>query len=74
LSKTNILILTGQSSYHAPYDHGTSNFLNQAGVKHEFIRLEDHDIMGNGHMMMHEKNSKEISTFISNWIEKNYSI
>ena len=73
-SKTNILILTGEASYHAPYDHGTSNFLNQAGVKHEFIRLEDHEIKGNGHMMMHEKNSKKISTFISNWIEKNYII
>ena len=45
-----------------------------AGVKHEFIRLEDHEIKGNGHMMMHEKNSKKISTFISNWIEKNYII
>ena len=73
-SKTNILILTGEASYHAPYDHGTSNFLKQAGVKHEFIRLEDHEIKGNGHMMMHEKNSKKISTFISNWIEKNYII
>ena len=72
LSKVNILILTAESSYHAPYDHGTSNFLKQAGVDHDFIRLEDHDIKGNGHMMMHEKNSREVSNFINNWIEKNY--
>ena len=72
LSKVNILILTAESSYHAPYDHGTSNFLKQAGVDHDFIRLEDHGIKGNGHMMMHEKNSREVSNFINNWIEKNY--
>ena len=68
LSKVNILILTAESSYHAPYDHGTSNFLKQAGVDHDFIRLEDHDIKGNGHMMMHEKISREVSNFINNWI------
>jgi len=72
LSKTKILILTAESSYHAPYDHGTSNFLKQAGVNHDFIRLEDHKIKGNGHMMMHEKNSNEVSNFIMNWLDKNY--
>ena len=72
LSKTNILILTAESSYHAPYDHGTSNFLTQAGVKHDFIRLQDHNINGNGHMMMHEKNSSEVCNFIVSWLEKNY--
>ena len=72
LSKVNILILTAESSYHAPYDHGTSNFLKQAGVDHDFIRLEDHGMKGNGHMMMHEKNSREISKFINNWIGKHY--
>ena len=72
LSKVNILILTAESSYHAPYDHGTSNFLKQAGLNHDFIRLEDHGIKGNGHMMMHEKNSREVSNLINNWIEKNY--
>ena len=73
LAKTNILILTAESSYHAPYDHGTSNFLKQAGVNHDFIRLEDHEIKGNGHMMMHEKNSNEVSNFIMNWLDKNYA-
>jgi len=72
LSKTKILILTAESSYHAPYDHGTSNFLKQAGVNHDFIRLENHKIKGNGHMMMHEKNSNEVSSFIMNWLDKNY--
>ena len=72
LSKVKILILTAEASYHSPYDHGTSNFLKQAGVKHDFIRLEDHNIKGNGHMMMHEKNSSEIAGFIDLWLKKNY--
>ena len=72
LSKVKILILTAEASYHSPYDHGTSNFLKQAGVKHDFIRLEDNNIKGNGHMMMHEKNSSDIANFINQWIKKVY--
>ena len=41
LKKVSILILSAEASYHSPYDHGTSNFLKQAGVKHDFLRLED---------------------------------
>jgi pimeloyl-ACP methyl ester carboxylesterase len=62
-----ILILTSESSYHAPYDHCTAKWLTQAGVKNDFIRLVDHGIRGNGHMMMLEKNNLEISAFIRNW-------
>jgi len=72
LSKVKILILTAEASYHSPYDHGTSNFLKQAGVKHDFVRLEDNNIRGNGHMMMHEKNSSDIANFINQWIKKIY--
>jgi pimeloyl-ACP methyl ester carboxylesterase len=62
-----ILILTSESSYHAPYDHCTAKWLAQAGVKNDFIRLVDHGIRGNGHMMMLEKNNLEISAFIRGW-------
>lgn len=62
-----ILILTSESSYHAPYDHCTAKWLTQAGVKNDFIRLTDHGIRGNGHMMMLEKNNLEISAFIRGW-------
>lgn len=72
LAKVKIMILTAESSYHAPYDHGTSNFLKQAGVKHDFVKLDDHGIKGNGHMMMHEKNSEKIADFIHVWMDKNY--
>ncbi len=62
-----ILILTSESSYHAPYDHCTAKWLAQAGVKNDFIHLIDHGIRGNGHMMMLEKNNLEISAFIRGW-------
>jgi pimeloyl-ACP methyl ester carboxylesterase len=62
-----ILILTSEASYYAPYDHCTAKWLTQAGVNDDFIRLIDHGIRGNGHMMMLEKNNLEISAFIRHW-------
>jgi len=62
-----ILILTSESSYHAPYDHCTAKYLAQAGAKNEFIRLADRGICGNGHMMMLEKNNLEIAAFLRGW-------
>jgi pimeloyl-ACP methyl ester carboxylesterase len=64
-----ILILTAEASYHAPYDHCTSQFLRQAGVEHDFVRLVDVGIRGNGHMMMLEKNNLEISRYLRGWVE-----
>jgi len=62
-----ILILTSEASYHAPYDHCTAKWLAQAGVANDFIRLTDHGINGNGHMMMLEKNNLQVSAFIRRW-------
>jgi pimeloyl-ACP methyl ester carboxylesterase len=66
-----ILIVTAEASYHAPYDHCTSQFLRQAGVEHDFVRLVDIGIRGNSHMMMLEKNNLEIAQFLREWLEKN---
>jgi len=71
LKDKNILFLVSESSYHAPYDHCTSNWLTQAGVKNDLVRLEDVNIKGNGHMLMLEKNNLEIAKFIDNWLNKN---
>jgi pimeloyl-ACP methyl ester carboxylesterase len=62
-----ILIVTSEASYHAPYDHCTSEFLKQAGVANDFVRLTDLHIHGNGHMMMLEKNNLEIAAFLDKW-------
>jgi pimeloyl-ACP methyl ester carboxylesterase len=66
-----ILIIVSEASYHAPYDHCTSRFLAQAGVKHDFVRLPDAGIRGNGHMMMLEKNNLEIAAYLDGWTQKN---
>ena len=63
-----ILIVTSEASYHATYDHCTSAFLRQAGVGHDFVRLADVGIRGNGHMMMLEKNNLEIARFLHRWL------
>ena len=48
-------------------------FLNQAGVKTDFVRLETVGISGNSHMMMLEKNSDDVIKFIVSWLQKNLS-
>ena len=68
LARVRMAVVTGEASYHAPYDHGTSAYLTQAGVHHDFIRLADHGITGNGHMMMLEKNNLEIAALLEEWI------
>jgi pimeloyl-ACP methyl ester carboxylesterase len=68
LARVRIAVIGAEASYHAPYDHGTSAYLSQAGVHHDFIRLADHGIRGNGHMMMLEKNNLEIAAFLEEWI------
>jgi hypothetical protein len=65
-----ILVITAEASYHAPYDHCTVRYLEQAGVKPTAIRLADRNIRGNSHVMMLEKNNKEIAAVIANWLEK----
>jgi hypothetical protein len=63
-------VLTAEASYHAPYDHCTVKFLQQAGIKPTYIRLADRGIKGNSHVMMMEKNNKEIAAVIAEWLGK----
>jgi pimeloyl-ACP methyl ester carboxylesterase len=65
-----ILIVSGEASYHAPYEHCISKFLTQAGVANTFIQLADEGIRGNGHMMMLEKNNLEIAALIARWLNQ----
>lgn len=64
-----VFMITGEASYHAPYDHCTTNFLRQAGVDVEHVYLADRGISGNGHMLMMEKNSDDIAALVADWIE-----
>jgi pimeloyl-ACP methyl ester carboxylesterase len=70
LQRVPTLILSAEASYHAPYDHCTVKYLQQAGVKAAFIRLADLGIRGNSHVMMLEKNNKEIAAVLADWLDK----
>lgn len=68
--KMPILVVMGEASYHAPYDHCTVKYLRQAGANTTFLRLADEGIKGNSHVMMNEKNNKEIAAAIASWLGK----
>jgi pimeloyl-ACP methyl ester carboxylesterase len=70
LQKMPILVLTAEASYHAPYDHCTVKFLQQTGVKPDVVKLADRGIKGNSHVLIVEKNNKEIAAVIAEWLNK----
>ncbi len=69
LMKIPVLIVAGEASYHAAFDHCTAAYLAQAGVPVTFLRLEDAGLRGNGHMMMLEKNSDAVAGLLVDWLK-----
>jgi len=45
-------------------------FLKQAGCTAEMLRLRDYGIMGNGNLMLLEKNNHEVFAVIQDWLSK----
>ncbi len=68
LAQIPVLVLTAEASYHAGYDHCTVDYLRQGGVQVDFVRLQDWGLRGNGHMVMLERNSAEISARLGLWL------
>ena len=66
-----IMLVTAEASYHVPYDWGTVAFLKQAGCNVDHVELANIGIHGNGHFMMMEKNNRDISRVLFNWLDKN---
>ncbi len=62
------LIVAAEASYHAAYDHCTSRYLRQAGVEHDFVRLPERGLSGNGHMIMIERNNHEVADYLIGWL------
>jgi pimeloyl-ACP methyl ester carboxylesterase len=65
-----IAVMRGEASWHAPIAWAVVEFLRQAGADVEEMRLEDHGLRGNGHLMMLERNSAEIVPVLSEWIRR----
>jgi pimeloyl-ACP methyl ester carboxylesterase len=63
-------VVTAEASWHAQFDHAIVEFLRQAGVDADHVRLADLGIHGNGHMMMLERNNAEVAQAIFQWLAK----
>jgi hypothetical protein len=61
-----------EASYHASYDHCTVKYLRQASVSTTFMPLAKSNILGNGHMMMLEKNNDKIAAAMMNWLDETF--
>jgi pimeloyl-ACP methyl ester carboxylesterase len=70
LQRIPTLVLSAEASYHAPYDHCTVKYLAQAGLRPHWIKLADLGIRGNSHVMMLEKNNRQIAAVIARWLDK----
>jgi pimeloyl-ACP methyl ester carboxylesterase len=66
-----ILSISAEGTYHRVFDSCMPKWLNQAGAKDDFVRLEDVGIHGNQHEMFLDRNSDEIIKFIDGWLRKN---
>lgn len=74
LARVPVLLVTGEASYHATYDHLTADYLQLSGVPVTHARLAGHGIRGNGHLMAMELNNRHIAHFISHWLHSTVDI
>jgi pimeloyl-ACP methyl ester carboxylesterase len=70
LAKMPMLIVNGEASFHAPFEHCTVKYLEQAGVHPTWMDLGKAGLHGNGHMMMLEKNNLDVAAMIEKWAAK----
>jgi pimeloyl-ACP methyl ester carboxylesterase len=66
-----VLVLTGTDDTDHPraVDEPIAGWLNANGAVADFIYLGDRGIVGNGHMLMLERNSDAVAGLIIDWIE-----
>lgn len=69
--KFRILSISAEGTYHRVFDSCIPKWLNQAGARDEFVRLEDAGIHGNMHEMFLDRNSDQVIKFIDDWMRKN---
>ncbi|KAI4272470.1 MAG: hypothetical protein LQ337_005286 [Flavoplaca oasis] len=71
IAKVPYVALTGEASPHITYDQCVVNYLRQAGVKVDWIKLGEIGIPGNGHFLFLEKNNLQIAEVVETWINRN---
>ncbi|EEH20133.1 hypothetical protein PABG_02392 [Paracoccidioides brasiliensis Pb03] len=70
LADIDVLVVTGEASYHATHDYCTVGYLQQAGVHVDHLSLGEAGFHGNGHMLFLEMNSDKIAAEVQKWMEK----
>jgi len=71
LGKVPYIMVTGEASPHATYDHCFVEYFKQMGVvNYQWIKLADIGIGGNGHFLFLEENNLEIAKAIGRGLKK----
>jgi pimeloyl-ACP methyl ester carboxylesterase len=65
-----MVFVTAEASFASPGNPAAVAFINQAGGRAEELRLAVKGVRGNGHMMMIEKNNRQVLVPILDWIKK----
>ncbi|MGN7932669.1 alpha/beta fold hydrolase [Sphingopyxis sp. 22461] len=65
-----VAIVTGEATWMREANARAAAFVRDRGNVFEHIRLEEHGIGGNGHMLMSEINSAAIADLLVAWIER----
>ncbi|KAL8773899.1 MAG: hypothetical protein Q9209_001329 [Squamulea sp. 1 TL-2023] len=71
LSKVPVALVTGEGSYHAPYDYCTVGYFQQTGVEVTWLDLGRLGVKGNGHFSFLEKNNLDVADLVLDWIGRN---
>ncbi|ESZ97760.1 hypothetical protein SBOR_1842 [Sclerotinia borealis F-4128] len=70
IAKVPYVAFTGEASPHITYEHCIIQYLNQVGVKANWIKMADVGVHGNAHFGFLEKNNVEYFKVVESWIKK----
>lgn len=65
-----VAIVTGEATWMRDSNERAAAYLSGLGYDTTHIRLKEHGITGNGHMMMSEENNEQIAEFLIGWLQK----
>jgi pimeloyl-ACP methyl ester carboxylesterase len=74
LSQFPIAVVTAESSMFLGFDRHLVEFLAQGGCDVELVRLADHGVHGNGHMIMSERNNAETLAVLTGWAARKLGV
>ncbi|QSZ29332.1 hypothetical protein DSL72_003846 [Monilinia vaccinii-corymbosi] len=70
VAKVPYVAFTGEASPHITYEHCIIQYLNQVGVKTDWIKLKDVGVRGNAHFGYLELNNDDYFKVVEKWIKR----